>query len=149
MPLDESFTGRVYPPQTSYEVSREKIREFADAIGDANPLYRDPEAARAAGYPDVIAPPTFLTIINLASINAIVSDPELGLDYSRMVHGDQQFTYSRPAHAGDTLLLTTHIDRIMARAGNDFINLRAEITDGDGAHIATTRAQLVVRGEDA
>lgn len=81
------------------------------------------------GHPDVIAPPTFLTIINLASINSIVTDPELGLDYSRMVHGDQQFSYSRPAHAGDTLLLTTHIDRIMARAYNDFINLRAEITD--------------------
>ncbi len=149
MPLDESFTGRVYPPQTSYEVSREKIREFADAIGDPNPHYRDAEVARAAGHPDVIAPPTFITIVNLAAINVIVSDPELGLDYARMVHGDQQFTYTRPVHAGDQLLLTTHIDRIMFRAGNDFINLRAEITDGGGAHIATTRAQLVVRGEDA
>ncbi|MFJ9783944.1 MaoC family dehydratase N-terminal domain-containing protein [Amycolatopsis sp. NPDC101161] len=149
MPLDESFTGRVYPPQTSYEVSREKIREFADAIGDDNPVFRDPEAARAAGHPDVIAPPTFITIVNLAAINAIVSDPELGLDYSRMVHGDQQFSYSRPVRVGDKLLLTTHIDKIMARAGNDFINLRAEIADGDGEHIATTRAQLVVRGEDA
>ncbi|MGK3207629.1 MaoC family dehydratase N-terminal domain-containing protein [Amycolatopsis sp. MEPSY49] len=149
MPLDESFTGRVYPPQTSYEVSREKIREFADAIGDANPVYRDPEAAKAAGHPDVIAPPTFITIVNLAAINAIVTDPELGLDYSRMVHGDQQFTYSRPVRVGDRLLLTTHIDKIMARAGNDFINLRAEIVDGEGEHIATTRAQLVVRGENA
>ncbi|WP_372671279.1 MaoC family dehydratase N-terminal domain-containing protein [Amycolatopsis kentuckyensis] len=149
MPLDESFTGRAYPPQTSYEVSREKIREFADAIGDANPVYRDPEAAKAAGHPDVIAPPTFITIVNLAAINAIVTDPELGLDYSRMVHGDQQFSYSRPVRVGDRLLLTTHIDKIMARAGNDFINLRAEIVDGEGEHIATTRAQLVVRGEDA
>jgi acyl dehydratase len=147
--LDESFTGRVYPPQSSYEVSRAKIREFADAIGDANPIYRDQEAARAAGHPDVIAPPTFITIINLASINTIVSDPELGLDYSRMVHGDQQFSFSRPVRAGDTLLLTTHIDKIMARAGNDFISLRAEITGSDGEHVATTRAQLVVRGEDA
>ncbi|SEF31254.1 Acyl dehydratase [Amycolatopsis pretoriensis] len=149
MPLDESFTGRVYPPQTSYEVSREKIREFADAIGDVNPVFRDPEAARAAGHPDVIAPPTFITIVNLAAINAIVSDPELGLDYSRMVHGDQQFSYSRPVRVGDQLLLTTHIDKIMARAGNDFINLRAEIVDGEGEHIATTRAQLVVRGEES
>lgn len=147
--MDESFTGRVYPPQTSYEVSREKIREFADAIGDDNPVYRDPEAAKAAGHPDVIAPPTFITIVNLAAINAIVTDPELGLDYSRMVHGDQQFSYSRPVRVGDHLLLTTHIDKIMARAGNDFINLRAEIVDGEGEHIATTRAQLVVRGEDA
>ncbi|MEV5714379.1 MaoC family dehydratase N-terminal domain-containing protein [Amycolatopsis mediterranei] len=149
MPLDQSFTGRSYPPQTSYEVSREKIREFADAIGDANPLYRDPEAAREAGHPDVIAPPTFLTIINLASINAIVTDPELGLDYSRMVHGDQGFTHMRPVFAGDVLEVTTHIDGIMARAGNDFINLRAEITDAAGQKVCTTRAQLVVRGENA
>ncbi|WP_414935970.1 MaoC family dehydratase N-terminal domain-containing protein [Amycolatopsis sp. cmx-11-51] len=149
MALDQSFTGRVYPPTSTYEVSREKIREFADALGDANPLYLDAEAAKAAGHPDVIAPPTFLTIINLASINAIVTDPELGLDYSRMVHGDQRFTYARPVHAGDVLSLTTHIDNIMTRAGNDFINLRAEISGADGGPIATTHAQLVVRGEGA
>jgi acyl dehydratase len=147
--LDESFTGRVYPPTSTYEVSREKIREFADAIGDESPLYRDVDAAKAAGYPDVIAPPTFLTVINLAAINAIVADPELGLDYSRMVHGDQTFTHVRPVHAGDILSLTTHIERIMARAGNDFINVRAEITDEHGQPVCTTRAQLVVRGEDA
>ncbi|RSM65728.1 MaoC family dehydratase N-terminal domain-containing protein [Amycolatopsis sp. WAC 01376] len=149
MALDQSFTGRAYPPTSTYEVSREKIREFADALGDTNPLYRDTEAAKAAGHPDVIAPPTFLTIINLASINAIVSDPELGLDYSRMVHGDQRFTYTRPVHAGDVLSLTTYIDNIMTRAGNDFINLRAEISGADGGPIATTYAQLVVRGEGA
>ena len=93
MPLDQSFIGRVYPPTASYEVSREKIREFADAIGDANPLYRDPEAARAAGHPDVIAPPTFLTIINIASINASSPTPSSASTTGRMVHGDQGFTY--------------------------------------------------------
>ncbi|MFD9892288.1 MaoC family dehydratase N-terminal domain-containing protein [Amycolatopsis sp. NPDC059027] len=149
MPLDQSFSGRSYPPASKYEVSREKIREFADAIGDENPLYRDAEAARAAGYPDVIAPPTFVTIINLAAINTIVTDPELGLDYSRMVHGNQSFGHTRPIHAGDVLELTTHIEKIMARAGNDFIDLRADITDAGGAPVCTTRAQLVVRGEDA
>jgi len=145
--LDQSFIGRSYPPSSTYEVGREKIREFADAIGDENPLYRDPEAARAAGYPDVIAPPTFLTVINLAAINVIANDPELGLDYSRMVHGDQGFDYTRPVHAGDRLRLTTFVDDIMARAGNDFLTVRAEITDEDGALVCTTKAQLVVRGE--
>jgi acyl dehydratase len=147
VPLDPSFEGRTYPPVGSYEVSREKIAEFASAIGDDSALYRDPDAARATGYPDVIAPPTFLTVINLAAINAIVADPELGLDYARMVHGDQQFTHTRPAHAGDRLELTTHIEDIMNRAGNDFLTVRAEITDSDGEHVCTTRAQLVVRGE--
>ncbi|MEU6641048.1 MaoC family dehydratase N-terminal domain-containing protein [Saccharomonospora sp. NPDC046836] len=147
MPLDPSFIGRTYPPTSSYEVSREKIAEFADAIGDGSALYRDPAAARAAGYPDVIAPPTFLTIINLASINAIVADPELGLDYSRMVHGDQRFTHHRPVHAGDLLQLSTHIEDIFLRAGNDFLSVRADITSVDGEPVCTTHAQLVVRGE--
>lgn len=149
MALDQSFIGRSYPSAGTYEVAREKIREFAESIGDENPVYYDPEAARAAGYPDVIAPPTFLTVINLAAINTIVADPELGLDYSRMVHGDQRFLHTRPVHAGDKLRLTTHIDDIMARAGNDFLVVRAEIADDDGAPVCSTRAQLVVRGEGA
>lgn len=147
MPLDPSFAGRSYPPTGTYVVSRAKIAEFAEAIGDPNPMYHDPDAARAAGYPDVIAPPTFLTIINLAAINEIVADPELGLDYSRMVHGDQSFSHARPAHAGDELALTTHIDEIFARAGNDFLTARAEIVDAAGELVCTTRAQLVVRGQ--
>lgn len=147
MALDPSFAGRRYPPTSSYQVSRAKITEFADSLGDDNPMYRDVRAARAAGYPDVIAPPTFLTIINLAAINEIVADPELGLDYSRMVHGDQGFSHTRPVHAGDELWLTTHIDRISSRAGNDFLNARAEVVDAAAEPVCTARAQLVVRGE--
>ena len=149
MPLDQSFTGREYPSDSKYYVSREKIREFADAIEDPNPIYRDPEAARAAGHPDVLAPPTFVTLINLPKINGIVADPALGLDYSRMVHGSQGFRYERPVHAGDELEISARIASIMARAGNDFIDLEAEITDADGKLVCSTRAQLVVRGEDA
>ncbi|GAB3580477.1 MaoC family dehydratase N-terminal domain-containing protein [Amycolatopsis endophytica] len=149
MPLDPSFTGRTYPPDSTYEVGREKIREFALAIGDASPVHVDPEAARAAGYPDVIAPPTFLTIINLEAINTIVADPELGLDYGRMVHGDQSFSHVRPVHAGDVLSITTTVEDIKSRAGNDFLTVRAEVTDAAGELVCTTRAQLVVRGEDA
>ncbi|EHY90043.1 MaoC family dehydratase N-terminal domain-containing protein [Saccharomonospora azurea] len=147
MPLDPSYAGRTYPPTTTYEVSCAKIAEFADALGDDNPLYRDAEAAKAAGHPDVLAPPTFLTIINLASINAIAADPDLGLDYSRMVHGDQRFTHHRPVYAGDVLQLTTHIDEVFARAGNDFLNVRADIETTAGEPVCTTHAQLVVRGE--
>jgi len=138
----------VYPPTATYEVSRAKIKEFADAIGDANPIYHDPEAARAAGHPDVIAPPTFLTIVNLGAINAIVTDPELGLDYGRMVHGDQSFAYERPIHAGDVLAVTTTVADVMNRAGNDFITMRADVHDADDALVVTVSAQLVVRGTE-
>lgn len=149
MALDQSFIGRSYPPRPVYEVSREKIAEFVTAIGDASALSRDPEAARAAGYPDVIAPPTFLMIIVLTAIDVLAADPDLGLDYSRMVHGDQSFTYSRAVHAGDRLAVTTHVEEILARAGNDFLTVRADIHDDSGALVCTGKAQLVVRGEAA
>lgn len=150
MALDQAFVGREYPRCAVYEVSREKIKEFALAIGDTDPVRTDPEAARAAGHRDVVAPPTFTTIINLTAINTIVSDPALGLDYSRMVHGDQSFAYHRPVVAGDELVVNSVIESISRRAGNDFITLRADITDSAGKPVVVARAQLVVRdGEDA
>jgi acyl dehydratase len=147
--LEQSYIGRTYPPTSTYEVSREKISEFADAIGDPNPLYRDPEAARAAGYPDVIAPPTFLWVLNIGALEAIAADPDLGVDYTRLVHGDQGFSHTRPAHAGDRLRLTTTITEIMDRAGNDFLTLRAELRTEDDELVCTTRTQVVIRGEAA
>jgi acyl dehydratase len=143
--LDVSYIGRTYPPSPVYGVSRAKIREFAEAIGDDNPLYLDPAAAQAAGFPDVITPPTFLTIINLAAINVVIEDPDLGLDYGRMVQGDQTFTYHRQVHAGDELHVVVHIEDIMFRAGNDFINLRADVHDHTDTIVVVCRAQLVVR----
>jgi acyl dehydratase len=129
-----------------YEVGREKIREFADAIGDPNPVHRDAQAARAAGYPDVIAPPTFAIVISMKATDAIISDPELGLDYSRVVHGDQRFFHQRPIRAGDRLVAVAHVDDIRSRAGNDFLTVRAELSTEDGEPVATTRALLVARG---
>jgi acyl dehydratase len=147
MALDPSFKGRTYQPGWVYEVSREKIKEFADAIGDANPVFHDPEAARAAGHQDVIAPPTFLTLINTRAIDVIIHDPELGLDYGRMVHADQNFQHIRPVRAGDRLTVTTIVEDITARLGNDFLSVRAEINTEDGELVCTTRATLVVRGK--
>lgn len=144
MALDQSFVGRTYPPTWTYEVSREKIKEFADAIGDANPIYRDVDAAKAAGHPDVIAPPTFVMIVNLAAIDVIITDPEFGLDYGRMVHGDQSFTFARPVRAGDRLSVTSYVDDITTRAGNDLLTVRAEISNEEEP-VVTARALLVVR----
>ncbi|WP_020499507.1 FAS1-like dehydratase domain-containing protein [Sciscionella marina] len=149
MALDPNFIGRHYPARETYEVGREKIAEFAAAIGDTNPIYLDPAAAAAAGHPDVIAPPTFLTIVNLRAINVIVGDPELGLDYGRMVHGDQSFDHRRPVHAGDRIAVSVTIEDIMARAGNDFITMRAEVHDEASELVCVCRAQLVVRGDEA
>ncbi len=148
MPLDPSYVGHSYPRSEIYQVGREKIREFADAIGDPQPMYHDADAAQAAGHPDVIAPPTFVMVLfNAYALEAVVRDPGLGLHYDRMVHGDMSFDYRRPVRAGDRLMVTTHIDEIMFRAGNDFLILRADIDTEDGERVVTAKAQLVVRGE--
>ncbi|UQX88042.1 MaoC family dehydratase N-terminal domain-containing protein [Jatrophihabitans telluris] len=149
MPLDESFVGRVYPPTAAYEVGREKIREFAEAIGDDNPAYTDPGAARALGYPDVIAPPTFPIVITMKAAGAIIADPGLGLDYTRVVHGEQSFLYSRPVHAGDVLQVTASVESIRSAAGNDLITTRSEVTTLDGEHVVTALSTLVARGTAA
>ena len=145
MSLDQSFKGRSYPPSWVYEVSREKIKEFADSIGDANPVYSNAEAARAAGHKDVIAPPTFVTLVNLRAIDVIIHDPELGLDYGRMVHAEQTFSYTRPVRAGDRLTVTAYVDDVTTRLGNDFLAIRAEINTDEGELVCTARASLVVR----
>jgi acyl dehydratase len=146
VPLDQSYAGRTYSSFPRYEVGAAKIHEFADAIGDDNPVYRDETAAKAAGHPAVIAPPTFATIINMRAIEQIVADPELGLDWSRVVHGEQVFTYHRPIVAGDSLGIVATIENVMTRAGNDFLVVRADISTADGEPVSTCNATIVARG---
>ncbi|HJD80057.1 MaoC family dehydratase N-terminal domain-containing protein [Kitasatospora aureofaciens] len=148
MALDPSFIGRSYPPTDPYEVGREKIREFAIAIGDANPAYTDAEAAKALGHQDVIAPPTFPFAIAFQAAGQVVEDPELGLDYSRVVHGDQKFRYSRPVRAGDRLTVAVTIDNIKSLAGNDVLTVRGEVADETGEHVVTAIMTLVARAAD-
>ncbi|GAB7182510.1 MaoC family dehydratase N-terminal domain-containing protein [Kitasatospora sp. Ki12] len=148
MALDPSFIGRSYPPTEPYEVGREKIREFAIAIGDANPAYTDAEAAKALGHPDVIAPPTFPFVITYRAAGQVVEDPELGLDFTRVVHGDQKFAYTRPVRAGDRLSVAVTIDNIKSLAGNDVLTVRGEVTDATGEHVVTSVMTLVARAAD-
>ena len=149
MPLDPAYEGKSYPPTDPYEVGREKIREFAEALGDDDALYRDVDVARTAGHPDVIAPPTFAIILSIRAQSSLVDDPELGLDYSRVVHGDQSFTQHRPICAGDELAATLHVDGIRTMGGNDMVTVRCEITDRAGDPVTTARSTLVVRGSEA
>lgn len=148
MALDQSFVGRSYPPTRPYEVGREKIREFAEAIGDPNPAYVDAEAARALGHPDVIAPPTFVFSVTFNAAGEVVADPELGLDYSRVVHGDQKFAYSRPVRAGDRLTVTSTIESIKSLKGNDMVDVRGEVHDEHGEHVVTAHSKLVARAAE-
>jgi acyl dehydratase len=148
MALDQSFVGRSYPPTAPYEVGREKIREFAAAVGDDNPAYTDPEAAKALGHPDVIAPPTFVFTITFTAAGEVIQDPRLGLDYSRVVHGDQKFAYVRPVRAGDRLTVTSTIDSIRSMAGNDILDIRGEVHDEAGERVVTVVTKLVARAAE-
>jgi acyl dehydratase len=147
MPVDQSFVGRSYPPTPPYRVSREKIREFADAINDPNPAYRDVDAARALGHPDVVAPPTFAIVLTLPAGHQFVADPAAGVDYSRVVHGEQRFVHTRPVVAGDMLQVTLTIENIRVAAGNELITNRSDVKTVDGEQVTTAYSVIVVRGQ--
>ena len=143
MAVDESFVGRALP-SPPYLVGREKIREFASAIGDDSPLCHDVEAARAAGHPDLVAPPTFSAVFTTPAMFGLLTDPAFGWDFSRMVHGDQSFTLHRPIHAGDELMATVHVDELRTRAGSHLLSLRCEVSAAVGGEaVLTTRSLLV------
>jgi acyl dehydratase len=148
MPIDPSYAGRTYPATPAYEVGVEKIREYADAIGDSNPAYHDREVARALGHPDVIAPPTFPFTLTFKASRAIIDDPALGIDYSRVVHGEERFSYSRPVHAGDSLTVTVTLDTIRSAGGHDMLTSHGEVRTTEGEHVVTAFSTLVVRGEE-
>ena len=146
MALNTDFVGRVYGPGEPYEVSRVKIADFADAIGEPSELCRDAEAARRAGYPDVIAPPTFAVVLSMASARVVNDDPGLGLDYSMVVHGEQSFAHSRPLHAGDLVVATTTIESIKAVGALSMMVTSTDLTTIAGEHVCTARSTLVERG---
>lgn len=140
--------GRVYPPTASYLVGREKVRDFARAVGSASPLHLDPEAARAEGHADVIAPPTFAVVVQEATLAQLLADEEAGVDFTRVVHGDQRFSYSRPIVAGDELTATLTITSVKQLGGHSMVTASSAITDAAGEHVVTAISTLVVRGDE-
>ncbi len=148
MAVNQAFVGRSYPPTEPYEVSRSKIADFADAIGDPNPQYRDRAAAQALGYPDVIAPPTFPIVFTLPAGPPFTFDPESGVDYGRVVHGEQRFVHQRPLRPGDVVHVVLTIDGIRQAAGNDLITSSAEVRTTDGELVSTAYSTIVVRGPE-
>jgi acyl dehydratase len=138
---------RKYPPVGPYLVGREKIREFADAIGASDGAHRDLAEAKARGYPDLVAPPTFPIVVTLTTGMQVFEDPELGFDFSRVVHGNQRFRYVRPVFAGDKLIGHCILEDVISRGGSDFVTTRTEVTAYGGEPILTAWAKLVVRGE--
>ncbi|HEX9623981.1 MAG TPA: MaoC family dehydratase N-terminal domain-containing protein [Streptosporangiaceae bacterium] len=146
MALNPDFVGRTFPPGEPYEVSREKLREFANAIGDPNPVYRSKAAAQEAGFPDVIAPPTFAIVISMASSSLALADPDLGLNYAMVVHGEQKFEYARPLRAGDVVTAQSTISSIREVGSLSMMTTATQITTVEGEHVCTAHSTIVERG---
>jgi acyl dehydratase len=148
MALNQSLVGKEYPP-IRYEVGREKLREFAVALGETNPVYHDEQAARAAGHPDLPAVPTFPVVVSFRAGAAVSGDPELGLDYSRVVHGEQAFTYRRPIRAGDRLVATARPAAIETKGRHELLTIATRIATEDGEPVCEATSLLISRGTGA
>ncbi len=146
MAINRDFIGRTFDFDTPYQVGREKVREFATAIGDQNPLFHDVEAAKAAGHRDLLAPPTFPFVITYRAMIGAIGDPELNLNYMMVVHGEQKFTYSRPLYAGDEVIVDSVVADIAAVGRNELLTMEQHVKTLDGELIVTTRNVTVSRG---
>jgi len=142
--VNPDLAGRTYPPTPPFRVEREKVREFADAVFSTSALSRDVVAARAAGYADLVAPPTFPIVIQQRTWDQLIGDPEAGIELSRVLHGDQRFHVTRPIVAGDELVATLTVASVRMMAGNAMVTAETVITDGDGAHVVTATSVLMV-----
>jgi acyl dehydratase len=147
MALNPDYAGREYPPAGPFTVSREEIAAFADAIGSSSATHRDPRSAQALGYADVVAPPTFAVRLAQRCEAQLVEDPGAGIDFSRVVHGEEGFTHHRPIVAGDVLTGTLHVDRMREAGGHGMVSTRVELADDDGRPVTTVTSTIVVRGE--
>jgi len=145
MPVDTSAAGKTYEPKT-YAVGREKLREYANAVGESNPLHLDVEAARAAGYADVVAPPMFAVVYSAPAMAPAVLDPEVGINLAMMVHGGQEFVWGVAVVAGDEITTTASVKDISERDGKGFYVFETVSKNQDGETVCTGTWTNIVRG---
>jgi acyl dehydratase len=145
MPVNTAAIGKTFAPAT-YAVGREKIREYAAAVGETNPLYLDVEAARAEGYADVVAPPMFAVVYSLPSVWPALFDEEIGIDFGHMVHGGQEFAWGPLVVAGDEITTTTNLKDVSERRGNGFFVFESISVNRAGDTVCTGLWTNIVRG---
>lgn len=146
--MNNELIGREFPPTSPYLVGREKVREFARAVFADAPQHTDVAAAQAAGYADVVAPPTFAMVIQDLTLQQLLAEPDSGIVLARTIHAEQRFTYTRPIVAGDELTAQLAVTGIRTLGGNAMITSDATITDAAGEHVVTATSVLLV-GQDA
>lgn len=150
MALNHDFVGRTHKPTEIYEVSREKIRDYALATGDTHPAYLDPEAARELGHPDVIAPPSFAVMLFFRFGGWPLYDPEFGKKKEPVcVHRAQRTTHRRPIQPGDRLVQTTTVDDMRVLGEHEQWTMTHTIDTVDGEHVCTVVNTILSRGTAA
>jgi acyl dehydratase len=147
--VNPDLVERAFAPTAPYLVGREKVREFARAVFATDPQHTDPEAARALGYPDVVAPPTFAMVIQDLTLQQLLGEPDSGIALERTVHAEQRFRYTRPIVAGDELTAQLSVTGIRAFGKGAMVTSEAEIRDVAGDHVVTAVSVLLIGGEDA
>ena len=145
MALNQELKGREYQ-EVEFVVDRDRVLQFADAIGEDNPIFRETEAATALGYDEQVTPPTFVTVMQLMTSGQVVLDQELGLNYALVVHGEQEYEWRRAVKVGDKLRATPRIADIYARGPNEFLVIEAVIRDESGETVVVARSTLLSRG---
>jgi len=144
MAVNSDVIGKTYPA-TTYAVGREKVREYARAVGETDPLYLDVDSAREAGYEDVVAPPMFAAVYGLPAVAIALFDPEVGADFARLVHAGQEFQWGALVVAGDEITTTVTISDVSERAGNGFFVFGSVSTNQRGETVCTGRWSNIVR----
>ena len=137
--------GKTYPAVV-YSVGREKIREYASAVGETNPLYFDVDAARAAGYPDLVAPPMFVVVYAGRAITPALFDPEVGIDFANMLHAGQEFAWGPLVVAGEEVSTTTAVKDISERSGLRFYEFETDSRNQRGETVCLGLWRQIVRG---
>jgi acyl dehydratase len=145
VPVNTKAIGKTYEP-THYAVGREKIREYARAVGETNPLHLEPQAARDAGYADVVAPPMFAVVFSAPSVGPPIFDPEIELNFALMVHGGQEFVWGPPVVAGDEITTTTSVKDISERDGRGYYVFESVSTNQRGEEVCRGTWTNIVRG---
>ena len=145
--MNPELIGRSFEPVGPYLVGREKVREFARAVFASNPVHLDVAAAQRAGYADLVAPPTFAVVLQQLTLDQLLASDDTGIDFERVVHGEQRFTVTRPIVAGDELTATLSVTGVKTLGGNAMVTSESDIRDAAGEHVVTAVSTLVVRGE--
>lgn len=149
MSVNPGIIGRSYPASRPYQVGREAIRAFAEAVWSNDPAHDSVDAARALGYQDLVAPPTFIiSVTQRVEFATVVADPDAGIDFSRVLHVGQRFSHARPIIAGDTLTVAVRVDSVRRLGNNDMVDIRSVVTDADGREIAVVTSSMLVRAKE-